>query len=598
VTGARALASRIASWEIDMRTTLKHVGLVVLALATCLFAAFAAAKDGLVEVEGTVTAMPASGYVGDWTIGGKAVRSTAETVIDQSDGALAMGATVEAKGTIGDGGVLLATKIDVQGAAGTPPPAGDPPAPPPPGTKPLEVKGTVTAMPASGFVGDWTIGGKAVKTTDATIIDQEEGPLVVGATVEVKGTLGEGGVILATKIEVDTSGPEDDDDGMNDGSLTGAIEALPDGTFVGNWKVAGQTVIVLTTTRLDQEDGGFVVGAIVEVHGTPSPDGLVASKIETKSSAAPPEPEDDLLKIEGLIESLPADGLVGLWKVAGVDVTVTATTKLEDEGGPFVVGAPVEVKGFPAAGGGIEATKIETESGNGAPEPALVFFGVVEALPPGGMIGVWTIAGRTVNVTDATELQDEDGPLVVGANVKVKGWLQDDDTVEAREIETVSKLPTAFTDAGPLAVEFSNANLGHFFLTASKTEIAALDAGAFGGAWVRTGATIKVGGTTAVCRFYGMPPKGPDSHFFTVDSAECQKVMSQYQAWTFENHAFAMTPPVDGACPAGLIPVHRFYNNPNTGTSMNHRYVIDAAVMQQMLAEGWIDEGVVMCAQP
>ena len=582
-----------------MRMTPKHAALAVMALAACLLAPFAAAKDGLVEVKGTVTTMPASGFVGDWTIGGKALRSTADTVIDQSDGALVMGATVEAKGTIGEGGVLLATKIDVQASEGTPPPSGDPPAPPPPGTKPLELKGTVTAMPASGFVGDWTIGGKSVKSTDATIIDQEEGPLVVGAMVEVKGTLGDGGVILATKIEVDMAGSEDDDDdGMDDGSLTGPIEALPDGTFIGTWKVAGQNVIVLTTTRLDQEDGGFVVGAIVEVHGTPGPDGLVASKIETKSSSQPAEPEDDELKIEGLIESLPADGLIGLWKVAGVDVTVTATTKLDASDGPFVVGAPVEVKGFPAAGGGIEATKIETETGNGAHEPALVFFGAVEAMPPSGLIGVWTIAGKTVNVTDATELQEEDGPLVEGANVKVKGWLQEDGTVEAREIETVSALPTAFTDAAPMAVEFFNASLGHFFLTASKTEIAALDAGAFNGAWVRTGAAIKVGGTTAVCRFYGMPPKGPDSHFFTVNAAECQQVMSQYQAWTFENHAFAMTPPVNGTCPAGLVPVHRFYNNPSTGAAMNHRYAIDAAVMQQMLAAGWIDEGVVMCAQP
>ena len=447
-----------------MRMTPKHAALAVMALAACLLAPFAAAKDGLVEVKGTVTTMPASGFVGDWTIGGKAVRSTADTVIDQSDGALVMGATVEAKGTIGEGGVLLATKIDVQASEGTPPPSGDPPAPPPPGTKPLELKGTVTAMPASGFVGDWTIGGKSVKSTDATIIDQEEGPLVVGAMVEVKGTPGDGGVILATKIEVDMAGSEDDDDdGMDDGSLTGPIEALPDGTFIGTWKVAGQNVIVLTTTRLDQEDGGFVVGAIVEVHGTPGPDGLVASKIETKSSSQPPEPEDDELKIEGLIESLPADGLIGLWKVAGVDVTVTATTKLDASDGPFVVGAPVEVKGFPAAGGGIEATKIETETGNGAHEPALVFFGAVEAMPPSGLIGVWTIAGKTVNVTDATELQEEDGPLVEGANVKVKGWLQEDGTVEAREIETVSALPTAFTDAAPMAVEFFNASLGHFF---------------------------------------------------------------------------------------------------------------------------------------
>jgi hypothetical protein len=575
---------------MTMRTTLKHAVLAFAVLATFTFATFAAAKDGVVEVKGTVMSMPASGFVGDWTIGGKAVQSTADTIIDQEDGPLVVGATVEATGTPGEGGVLVATKIEVESASGTPPP------PPPPGAATTQFEGIVEAMPVGGFVGDWVIGGKAVQSNAATKIEQEDGPLVVGANVEVKGTLGDGGVILATKIEVEGAG--DDDGSMDDGEIKGAIETLPVDTFIGTWTVAGQQVIVLTTTRLDQEDGGFVVGAIVEVHGTPGPDGLVASKIETKSSVAPPEPEDDLLKIEGLIEMLPADGLVGLWKVAGVDVQVTTTTKLEEEDGPFAVGVPVEVKGFPLVGGGIEATKIETETGNGAPVPALMFFGTVEAMPVDGTVGVWTIGGRTVNVTEATELEDEVGPFEVGANVRVKGWVQADGAVEAREIKTVPNVPTAFGDSGPLAVEFFNASLGHFFVTASKSEISALDAGAFNGAWVRTGAAIKVGGPTAVCRFYGMPPKGPDSHFFTVNAAECQQVMSRYQAWTFENHAFAMTPPVDGACPSGLIPVHRFYNNPASGTSMNHRYVIDAAVMQQMIAEGWIDEGVVMCAQP
>ena len=596
MTGAPVLASRIASWETDMFTTLKHVGLAVLALATCLFTNFAAAKDGVVEIKGTVTAMPASGFVGDWTIGGKAVRSTAETVIDQEDGPLELGAKVEAKGTPGEGGVLVATKIEVQDQ-------GDDDPPPPPGSPDatlVKIEGIVEAMPESGFVGNWTINGKAVQSTASTKIEQEEGPLVVGAKVEVKGTVGEGGVILATKIEVEGIGDDDDDgdDGADDGELEGAVEALPDGTLIGTWKVAGQNVVVLTTTRLDQEHGGIVVGAIVEVHGTPGPDGLVASKVEVKSSTAPPVPEDDALKIEGLIEALPADGLIGLWKVAGVDVEVTDATKLEDEDGPFVVGAPVEVKGLPLTGGGILATKVETEAGNGASEPALMFFGTVEAMPVDGMIGVWTIGGRTVNVTDTTELEDEVGPFGIGANVRVKGWAQDDGTVEARELKTVPNVPTAFGDAGPLAVEFYNANLDHYFVTASKSEIAALEGGAFGGAWTPTGQTMKVGGAVAVCRFYGMPPKGPDSHFFTANAAECAKVMGDYQAWTFENHAFAITLPVNGACPAGLVPVHRFYNNPSTGTSMNHRYAVSAAVMQQMLAEGWIDEGVVMCAQP
>ena len=105
-----------------MRTTLKHAVLAFAALATFTLATFAAAKDGVVEVKGTVTSMPASGFVGDWTIGGKAVQSTADTIIDQEDGPLVVGATVEAKGTPGDGGVLVATKIEVESASGTPPP--------------------------------------------------------------------------------------------------------------------------------------------------------------------------------------------------------------------------------------------------------------------------------------------------------------------------------------------------------------------------------------------------------------------------------------------------------------------------------------------
>ena len=52
-----------------MRTTLKHAVLAFAALATFTLATFAAANDGVVEVKGTVTSMPASGFVGDWTIG-------------------------------------------------------------------------------------------------------------------------------------------------------------------------------------------------------------------------------------------------------------------------------------------------------------------------------------------------------------------------------------------------------------------------------------------------------------------------------------------------------------------------------------------------
>src|SRR5436190_5170483 len=304
----------------------------------------------------------------------------------------------------------------------------------------MEIQGVVTAMPAAGLVGSWTIGGKAVTTTATTKFDQEHGALVVGATVDVDGAPTTDGPFVATKIEVKSSptpGGDDENDDEDGGELTGAIQSLPTGTFIGTWTVGGTKVVVLTTTRLEQEHGGFVVGAIVEVHGTPGADGIVASEIETKSStAANPQPEDDDLKIKGLVEALPASGLVGTWTVAGKDVVVTADTRLDAEQGPFVVGAAVEVEGFPLPGGGVQATKIESERGNGANVPALEFFGAIEALPPAGLVGVWKVSGRNVTVTTSTELQADDGPFVVGATVKVEGWPQSDGAVEAREIET------------------------------------------------------------------------------------------------------------------------------------------------------------------
>lgn len=580
-----------------MFTLPRHLA-ALLALAFCVVAAPAFSMDGLAEIKGTVTAGPASGLIGDWTIAGKAVRTDASTVFDQEEGPMAIGATVEVKGTPGDS-FLLAAKVEVQASGGG---QGDTPAPgsdPPMGGQ-VEFKGPVQAMPPSGFVGDWTIGGKAVTTTASTVFDQSDGPLVMGAIVEVKGTQSAPGApIAATKLDVQSAagggdGTDDENEG-DDGELTGPIQALPDGTFIGTWMVGGQKVIVLTTTRLDQEHGGFVLGAIVEVDGTPGPDGLVASKIETKSSTKPAEPEDDGLEIKGLVEALPDGGLVGTWKVAGRDVVVTADTELEH--GPFAIGTPVEVKGFPLDGGGVQATKIEGQDGNGADAPALEFFGTIEALPPSGLVGQWTVSGKLVGVTDATKLDAGDGPFVVGATVKVEGWPQADGAIEAHEIETTST-PGLDASTSKVAVEFFNASLGHFFVTASKDEIAALDAGAFNGAWTRTGQTMKVGGSVGVCRFFGMPPKGPASHFFTVDTAECQQVMSDYQAWTFENHAFGMTPPVNGACAAGLVPVYRLYNNPPVPAEMNHRYTTSLAVVAEMVAQGWINEGIVMCAQP
>lgn len=156
------------------------------------------------------------------------------------------------------------------------------------------------------------------------------------------------------------------------------------------------------------------------------------------------------------------------------------------------------------------------------------------------------------------------------------------------------------------AVEYYHAALDHYFLTASPAEMAALDAGVLSG-WRRTGEVASVDvatvpGTSPVCRFY-LPPATGDSHFYSASPAECADVRARFPGFLLEaSEVFAVALPdlASGACPAGLVAVHRLWNG---RADSNHRYVTRAAVRDEMLARGYVAEGygpdaVAFCALP
>lgn len=153
----------------------------------------------------------------------------------------------------------------------------------------------------------------------------------------------------------------------------------------------------------------------------------------------------------------------------------------------------------------------------------------------------------------------------------------------------------------PIAVEYYNAALGHYFLTAFPEEAAALDGGAFGGAWRRTGFAFPVwapqdADAVEVCRFFGVPNVGPNSHFYTGQAEECAGLRAN-PLWTFEGNAFRMSLPTNDACPPDARPVYRLYNDPATLSDVNHRYTLDGATYAAMRAAGWVGEGVALCAR-
>jgi serine protease len=151
-------------------------------------------------------------------------------------------------------------------------------------------------------------------------------------------------------------------------------------------------------------------------------------------------------------------------------------------------------------------------------------------------------------------------------------------------------------------VEYYNAGFGHYFMTADADEIAGLDGGAYGGAFVRTQRQFTAFGAPAtgsvpVCRFFTTPGTfgAKSSHFYTANPVECEGLKLNPN-WIYEKIAFHAAVPVGGACPAATTPVYRMYNDGQT-LAPNHRFTTDFALYQQFTtAQGWLPEGIAFCA--
>lgn len=163
---------------------------------------------------------------------------------------------------------------------------------------------------------------------------------------------------------------------------------------------------------------------------------------------------------------------------------------------------------------------------------------------------------------------------------------------------TVPPQPLAAT-----VVEFFNAARNGYFLTADAAEAANIDAGGVGPGWTRTGRTFQAwtrdGDAPAqalpVCRFFGTPGLGPDSHFYTADPAECAAVRAN-RYWQDEGIAFRGLLPAAGTCPTGTDAVLRVYRPSGDATGLRHRYVTQRADADVLVAAGWTYEGPVFCS--
>lgn len=131
--------------------------------------------------------------------------------------------------------------------------------------------------------------------------------------------------------------------------IHGKIEKLPSGGLIGAWVVKGKTINVSKETHIDEKQGKVAIGAYIEVEGNPKGNAIDAYEIEVEKEYI----------LQGRIEKLPADGLIGTWIVSGKKVTVTKDTQIDDdERAKIAVGVNVDVEGE-NIGSSISADEIE-----------------------------------------------------------------------------------------------------------------------------------------------------------------------------------------------------------------------------------------------
>lgn len=142
---------------------------------------------------------------------------------------------------------------------------------------------------------------------------------------------------------------------------------------------------------------------------------------------------------------------------------------------------------------------------------------------------------------------------------------------------------------------------GQFFYAVLPADKALLDGLPV---WRRTGNTFKSGGYVSACRFYGGRNGGPNTHFYSADDKECE-ALKQYPFLSYEGQTFAVNVPIaaqasnaPATCPVASKPLYRLYNNASASTGKfvsNHRYVTQRSDVSAAVAQGWLDEGMVMC---
>lgn len=276
------------------------------------------------------------------------------------------------------------------------------------GIGPFDVKfaGVITGVPAASGE-PWEIGGQTVNADASTrVVLAEAKAAEAGMWADVMAKKQTDGSLLALKILVMSA------EMRLVGPLQSMAEAKP-----GTWTVAGVDLTVDKDTKISERGDPIAVGGWVEVKAVESESGLAAVSIKSVE-----ERED--VEVYGAIQSFSDTE----WTLSSVTLAATADTRVMGEP---AVGLLAQASAKLQEDGSLLARTVRVawyEQG-GWRQPRQ-FTGKIEALPPSGLVGVWTVDGQKVDVSAQTKVMQRHAQAEVGATVHVVGF-EDGDVVKA-----------------------------------------------------------------------------------------------------------------------------------------------------------------------
>ncbi len=420
------------------------VGLLVLVFLALIVPIGVQANDGF-EWTGTIETRP-TGVVGTWVIDGRTFQANASTVTEEEDHALTVGSCAEVKYYV-SGTTNIATKIqDEEGYHCNGGGGGD-------DQEHVKLYAQLDAAPPADIHnGTWQIGGK-IYTSDAnTTFDFTDGEPAAGVCVEIEYAPATPTLLKSLETEADYKCSASGGGGDPEHPYTqvyGVLDNFP-AELVGTWTVSGINYVADTSTRFEQEHGGFFVGVCVDVKFQSTNGVNNAVEISVADSyncgntgGGGTDPVED--KLYALIDTVPASYTTAstVWTIGGAQFTSNpGSTEFEEEHGVFAPGVCAEVEYY-TDNGTKRATKIGTAELYKCNTNTFVneIYGKIVTLPD-GLYGSWVIASSnsitdTYNTGAYTKFEQDNGNFAVDSCVKVKFFVENG-VNKAVKIETES----------------------------------------------------------------------------------------------------------------------------------------------------------------